>query len=87
MINFMSLEKIDNVWLVLYTKTSIEIVGIYTSLEKAVEVCKDMYYVVGPFTLDKDYTEIVEWAGAFRPMGGDLYPKKRNTIENLQIEN
>lgn len=73
---FMSLEKNNDeiVWLVLYTKHSIEIVGVFTSKELAESHCKDSFYVVGPLTLDSDYEEIKNWDGAYRPHGGDLYP-------------
>lgn len=71
----MSLEKIDKVWLVLYTKKSIEIVGVFSDIQKAVAICDDQFYVVGPFEVDKDYTHIMEWEGAFRPSGDPLYPE------------
>lgn len=72
----MSSEKIDKVWLVLYTKSSIEVVGIFTDLPQAVATCKDKYYVVGPFELNRDYTDVEIWDGAFRPSGDPLYPEE-----------
>lgn len=71
----MSSEKND-VWLVYYTKTSVELVGVFDDEQKALDVCKDKFYVIGPFEVNKDYTDINEWVGAYRPYGGPVYPDR-----------
>jgi len=48
--------------------TGLEIVGAFSSEEKAVAVCKGPNYFVGPLTLDEEIPDTQVWPGAYYPI-------------------
>jgi hypothetical protein len=50
-----------------------ELAGVYDNEEKALAVCTNRYYFIGPITLNQTFPkESIEWPGAYYP-----YPNKK----------
>lgn len=51
-----------------YTVRTWEIVGVFSSQEKAIQACRDMDYFVGPMIMNQAMPhEPTEWEGSFYP--------------------
>lgn len=63
-------------WLVLRVSkrnngtVSIDIVGLFSTEEKAIAACKDVNYLIGPLVQDVEIVDEVDnWLGSYYPLG------------------
>lgn len=57
----------NTVWLALRMAQPVEVLGIFSTEDKARAVCIEWYDVIGPIAIDEELPD-VDWPGAYYPL-------------------